>query len=162
MKIHIFLSIIVLAALAGCSGRETNMSSLYNQEASLPDTLSINPLEWKVISSSFNRSNKTMSTLYGNDLAVKNARAGTAYPAGSEITLVTWLQKADEHWFGARVPASIQSIEQIRFNAGEKDSVLPFYEKKEGKLLRTTVSDDPETTKSRITYIAGQKASVMP
>jgi hypothetical protein len=161
MKPHTLLSILVLAALTGCSGRETNMSGLYNQEASLPDSLSFNPLEWKVISSFFNRTNKTMSTLYGNDLAVKNARAGIAYPAGSEIALVTWLQKADEHWFGARIPASIESIEQIKFSAGGKDSVLPSYEKREGKLLKT-VADDPEKTQSRIAYIVGQKASVMP
>ncbi len=161
MKTYTFLSIIVLVIISGCSGRETNMASLYNQEASLPDTLSINPLEWKIISSSFNRTNKTMSTLYGNDLAVKKARAGIAYPAGSVIALVTWLQKEDEHWFGARIPASIQSIEQITFNAGEKDNVLPVYEKKEGKLLKA-VADDPGKKQSRIAYIVGQKASVMP
>lgn len=161
MKTYTFLSIILLVILSGCSGRETNVTSLYNQEASLPDTLSFNPLEWKIISSSFNRTNKTMSTLYGNDLAVKNARAGFAYPAGSVIALVTWLQKADEHWFGARIPAGIQSIEQIKFTTGEKDNVQPFYEKREGKLLKF-VADDPEKTQNRIAYIVGQKASIMP
>jgi hypothetical protein len=162
MKTYIFLSIIFLAVLSGCSGRETNLASLYNQEASLPDTLSFNPLEWKVISSSLNKNAKTMSTLYGNELAVKNARAGAGYPAGSAIALVTWQQKEDEHWFGARIPGSIQSIEQIKFSSPGKDSAQASYEKYEGKPLRRGVEDNPEKTKSRIAYIAGQKASVMP
>jgi len=132
------------------------------QEASLPDTLSFNSLEWGVISSSFNKSNRTMSILYGNDPAVKNARAGAAYPAGSVVTLVTWQQKEDEHWFGARIPGSIQSIEQIKFSSSGKDSVQAFYEKYEGHPLRKGMEDNSEKTKSRIAYIAGQKASVMP
>jgi hypothetical protein len=167
MKTYIFLSILVL--LSGCTDKKIDTASLYNQEASLPDTLSFNPLEWKVICSSLNKNDKTMSTLYGNDMAVKSARKGVAYPAGSVIALVTWSQKEDVHWFGARIPGAVQSIEQVKFNAPAhdfsipgKDSSLPFYERYEGSPLRISVAGNPSIIKSRIAYLAGQKASVVP
>jgi hypothetical protein len=83
-----------------------------------PQSLKEDPLKWKVISSVVDNKNKTMSTLYGNDIAFQYARhpnAG-AYPEQSELALVTWNQKADEHWFGANIPAQIKTIEKVKFN----------------------------------------------
>ena len=180
MKPYHLLYILFLAVLSGCAGKKANTADLYNQSASLPDTLSFNPLEWKVIGSSLNKKEKTMATLYGNDVAVKSARKGTAYPAGSVIALVSWKQKEDERWFGARIPDTVLSVERVSFNGGGnetaqngagkegaqngagKDSGQISYEKYEGTPLRKSVTDSPSTVKSRIAYLAGQKASVMP
>ena len=104
------------------------------------DTTTFDPLEWKVITSMVDKSNRTMVTLYGNDAAVDAARKGQGYPAGSELALVTWVQKEDEHWYGANVPDSIVSIE--RFKSGDVPGA--------------------RLTQERIAYITGLKASVTP
>jgi hypothetical protein len=150
--------------LSGCADKKINR---YNEEASLSDTLSFHPLEWKVISSYVNRDHNTMSTLYGNDTAVLYARQGMAYPAGSAIALVTWSQREDPHWHGARIPGALQSIEQVLFTTRggtgpEQGKVQFLYEKYEGKPLRKIVPDSSENVNNRIAYLVSQRASVMP
>jgi hypothetical protein len=81
-----------------------------------------------------------MVILYGNDAAVNAARKGQGYPAGSELALVTWAQKEDDHWYGANVPDSIVSIE--RFKSGDVPGA--------------------RLTQERIAYLTGLKASVTP
>ena len=164
MKAYIFSSLVFLSILSGCTDKKINR---YNEEASLSDTLSFHPLEWKVISSYVNGDHNTMSTLYGNDTAVQYARLGLAYPAGSAIALVTWSQREDPHWHGARIPGAIQSIEQVLFTApvgsgitSEKEKVKILYERYEGKPLRKIHSI--ENVNNRIAYLVTQKASVIP
>ncbi|HWK05283.1 MAG TPA: cytochrome P460 family protein [Puia sp.] len=144
------------------------------------DSLAFNPLDWKIITSSLNKKDMTMATLYGNELAVKSARKGAAYPAGAVIALVSWKQSEDEHWFGGRIPGTVLSIERVSFNgagAGSapygqakaapqngmgKNSGRISYEKYVGTPLTRSVTDSSPDVKSRIAYLAGQKASVMP
>lgn len=54
----------------------------------------------------------TMSMLYGNGVVMQSvyARGNTSasapvYSPGSVLALVTWVQRDDPHWFGARIPA---------------------------------------------------------
>lgn len=162
MQQPILIALIFLSVMAGCTTQKTDKTYSYNQEASLPDTLSFNPLEWKVITSSLNKNDKTMSTLYGNDIAVQNARTGAAYSAGSILAMVTWSQKEDEHWFGARIPATVRSIEEVRFSSTGGDNMSPAYEQYTGQPLRRNEANDPEKAKHRIAYIVEQRASVMP
>ncbi|MBS1661710.1 MAG: cytochrome P460 family protein, partial [Bacteroidetes bacterium] len=103
-------------------------------------------LSGKVITSFVNTKERTMSTLYGNDIAVQSARAGKAYPVGAALKLVTWSQRDDAHWFGGRIPRAIYSIENVIFTAG----ATPVY------------AGRAAGSKERIAYIAGLKASVMP
>ena len=79
----------------------------------VPDTIGLydqavseasHPLTGKIITSFVNTRDGTMSTLYGNDIAVKSARAGQVYPVGAVVSLVTWSQRDDPHWFGGRIP----------------------------------------------------------
>jgi hypothetical protein len=99
----------------------------------------------------------TMSTLYGNDAAIKSARSGLAYPAGSVITLVTWSQRQDPHWFGGRIPDSLKSIERLSYPTGG----MPLYT---CWLDGSSRNVEPEAgvVAERIAYITGRKASVMP
>jgi hypothetical protein len=41
-----------------------------------------------------------------------------AYPAGAVLALVTWAQREDPHWFGARIPDRPQSVEFVQVTAG--------------------------------------------
>lgn len=126
--------------------------SLYNQAASLPDTVGSHPLTGKVITSFVNSREGTMSTLYGNDAAVKAARTGQAYPAETVVSLVTWSQKDDHHWFGGRIPNAVRSIEVI------SESTYSYYDG-ETRIKKTMT---PAEIQTRIKYITALKASVMP
>jgi hypothetical protein len=78
-----------------------------------------------------------MATLYGNDPAILAVRARTdasasgsrspAYPAGAVLALVTWAQRDDPHWFGARIPDAPFSVEFVQVGgAGEASSYRRF------------------------------------
>jgi hypothetical protein len=140
--------------------------ALYDQAASLPDTVAARPLTGKVITSFVNQRDGTMCTLYGNDIAVKSARSGkpvlaqpgsAVYPAGSVVWLVTWSQRNDPHWFGGRIPEVLQSVERLSFGTGP----VTTYESYEGMPLvkkQTSAAD----VQQRILYITARKASVFP
>ena len=135
--------------------------SLAHKDASLVGDLPFNPLQWGVISSSISRKDGTMATLYGNDLAVRAARARiqAGYPKGSALSLVTWCEQPDSHWFGARIPGLVKSVEFVMIDA---DSLqLPSYLEFKGSPLRK-VASDAGAAESRVAYILGQRASAMP
>jgi hypothetical protein len=133
---------------------------LYDQAAYLPDSVAAHPLAGKVITSFINHRQGAMlmSTLYGNDIAVKSARSGQpVYAAGSVLALVTWSQRDDPHWFGGRIPAGLQSIELVSIGSGTG----PVYTAYQGMPLAKKT--DPSTVvQARIQYITSQKASVFP
>ena len=65
---------------------------------------------------------RTTATLFGNDTAIRAVQPRGAdpigasnpqYPAGAVLALVTWAQRDDPHWFGARIPAVPQSVEFV-------------------------------------------------
>ena len=103
----------------------------------------------KVITTFINRKDSTMSTLYGNDIAVQNARNGQPYGAGAVVSLVTWLQREDPHWFGGRIPGALSSIEILRFSGAD---TLSSIEHQAGKNL----------TKRTDYSFTGRSAAVMP
>lgn len=131
--------------------------ALYDQAASLPDSIALRPLTGKVITSFVNPKEGTMSTLYGNELAVKSARGGLAYPAGAVVSLVTWSQRDDPHWFGGRIPKGLQSVEQVRYGTGGAADYVRY----EGTALIKKTEDAGAVTQ-RVTYITKCRASVMP
>jgi hypothetical protein len=120
-------------------------------------------LEDKVLCSSINKKDSTMTTLYGNDIASGFARnqPGNEYPAGSSLTLVTWAAKEDEHWFGGVIPGDIKSIEKIRFIITGKNKAKVVYEMFQGKSLRKAATDKLNELR-RINLIVNMRASVMP
>lgn len=133
---------------------------LYDQAAYLPDSVAAHPLAGKVITSFVNHHQgaTTMSTLYGNDIAVKTARSGQpVYPAGSVLALVTWSQRDDPHWFGGRIPAGLKSIELVSIGQGP----TPAYTVYEGMPM-VKGNHTPADVQGRIVYITSRKASVFP
>jgi hypothetical protein len=108
---------LLLGVVCGCRGRTIADSDLYNVQAALPAGLPYPVLEWKAITTSVDRGDETMATLFGNDAAVSAARAGVAYPAGAVLGLVTWREREDPHWFGARIPGEVVSVEFVAVGA---------------------------------------------
>ncbi|SEW50102.1 cytochrome P460 family protein [Chitinophaga arvensicola] len=154
MKYILFLSVNIL--LFSCSPHKV---ARINTAASLHDTVLLRPHEWKVITSTIQTGSKTMCTLYGNETAVNTARkGGSQYPGGALLTLVTWKQQPDDHWFGALIPGEVESVEQVQFTA---DAISPLYKKYTGNELRESPASEVEA-QQRTAYIVGCRAAVMP
>jgi hypothetical protein len=95
-----------------------------NRAAALPSGLPYPPLGWSAITMYVDPRNRTMATLYGNDISTQAAhRQGgddskaRTYPSGTVLALVTWTQRDDPHWFGGRIPDTPQSVEFVQFSA---------------------------------------------
>jgi hypothetical protein len=158
MKALFLAAAVTLLPLAGCTSKPA--TSTINEQAALTGQLPYNPLAWKVITSSVNQRSATMSTLYGNDIAVQYARtnADRTYPTGSVLALVTWAQREDPHWFGAKIPSTVQSVEFVTIQ--DAAGASPTYEHYQGSPLTRTAASDNDA--NRITYLTAQRAAVMP
>ena len=93
-----------------------------NRAATLPSSLPYQPLAWSAITMYVNPKDHTTATLYGNERAmqaahVNNKTERTAYAPGAVLALVTWAQRDDPHWFGARIPDAPRSIEFLEVGA---------------------------------------------
>jgi hypothetical protein len=95
-----------------------------NGAAGLPVSLPYQPLRWRVITMYVDPKTHTTAMLYGDDAAMKAVQVrgaapaegldGTAYAAGAVLALITWVQRDDPHWFGARIPGFPQSVEFVQ------------------------------------------------
>jgi hypothetical protein len=155
-------AVAVLVLSVGCSHRTPTERDLFNVDAALPAGLPVAPLEWQVITSSIDREHHTMATLFGNGAAVTSARSATGavtYPAGSQLALVTWVQRDDEHWFGGRIPQRFVSMELVTVAAGSGGKTPVKYERfgAEGRL---TSGSDQDAAREDV--ILAERASFMP
>jgi mono/diheme cytochrome c family protein len=88
--------------------------------AALPASLPYQPLAWSAITMYVDPKTRTTATLYGNDVAMRainprqDAISAPAYSAGAVLALVTWAQREDPHWFGARIPDAPVSVEFVQ------------------------------------------------
>jgi hypothetical protein len=160
MKLMVTFSLFILVFATGCHHAP---KELFNDGAALPSGVPVQPLTWRVINSSIDPVHQTMSTLYGNDLAIDSARTPnhTEYLAGAVIARVTWSQKEDEHWFGARIPKQFQSMEIVRIEQGADGKLVSHYERQTGPGQQTS-ADTAAEVEAKKNSILGQRASVMP
>ncbi len=156
-----FGTALLLVFLPGCSHRTPTDSDLFNEPAAIAaNKLPFNPLSWKIITSGIDPQRQTMSALYGNDLAVQSARAGhPTYPDGAVLSVVTWSQREDPHWFGGRIPDRIQSVEFV--TVGSKDPGAS-YQRFDGPELVRSAAQDGQAATARHDAILAERASVMP
>jgi hypothetical protein len=154
---------LLLLGAAGCERRTPTERDLFNVDAALPAGLLGQPLEWRVITSSIDREHHTMATLLGNNVAVTSARSGTGtvtYPVGSTLALVTWAQKDDGHWFGARIPQRFVSMELVTVAAGADSKTAAAYER--FGPTGQPASGGADEDSARKAAILTERASVMP
>jgi hypothetical protein len=157
-SIYIFIAAVMIS-LSACN-RNASSSELVNQKASLPASFNFDQLGLKVLTSSINKKDATTSTLYGNQLAFKSALSGSGeHQVGEVFALVTWKQQPDEHWFGAKIPGDLQSVEVVKA-LGENQHTVIRYKRFEGKQL--TANTDTSYQQGRINNIFGMKPAVMP
>jgi hypothetical protein len=163
-KMFWLFGIVLPLTILGCSSNEPSISAAFNQSASLVGTLPANPLQWKVISSMIDPADSTMSTLYGNDAAVGYVRTHSQhdYPAGSQLSLVTWTQQEDPRWFGASIPEAVKSVEFVTVGSAQDGRLSYSYWKYEGSPLQKSVDQKSATPNERAAYLLSQRAAVMP
>ena len=111
-----------------------------NAAAALPATLPFQPLGWAAITMYVDPAAHATATLYGNDAAMQAAQAlravpasAPAYPPGAVLALVTWAQREDPHWFGARIPDRPLSVEFVQAGGSQ-----PTYRRFAGPELTAT------------------------
>jgi hypothetical protein len=145
------------------------LTATVNETASLPaavvSVLPANPLEWRIITSAIDPQNSTMSTLYGNDIAVQYARSNSKhdYPPGSQIALVTWTRRDDSRYFGARIPDTIKTIEFVSVNAASEGGTTQYaYDRFEGTPLAKTQSDVSAPPSPSDFALLNLRAAVLP
>jgi hypothetical protein len=151
-------------ALGGCAQPQPGVRAELNREASVVGNLPANPLHWRVISASMDTDRATMSTLYGNDVAVAYARShgDHDYPAGAIISLVTWTQKEDPRWYGAQIPNHVQSVEFVFVTAAPDGRPSYTYQRFSGSPLMKSSADEASAASARAATILAQRAAVLP
>lgn len=107
-----------------------------NQAAALPAAMPYQPLGWDAITMYVDQRDRSIAILYGDETAMRSGRvrgeapsgkpAAPVYPAGAVLALVTWSERDDPHWFGARIPGAPQSVEIVRVSAGSKSEYQSF------------------------------------
>jgi hypothetical protein len=138
--------------------------TLNHAAAALPASLPFHPLDWRIITLFVDPRTHTMAALYGNDGATQAVAAQRsdkapvpAYSTGAVLALVTWAQREDPHWFGARIPDAPLSIEFVQFDAAGQP---PVYRRFAGPGL-AEVSADP-TAASRTSLIVDLPPAWLP
>ena len=155
---------LLMFVLVSCSMPNPRLETAANHAAALPADLPRNPLEWKVITSEVDYPQATMSTLFGNDLAVQYARTHSDrnYPAGAVLAFVTWKQQEDIRWFGAKIPADPRSVEFVSIDSTPNRQPTYTYRAFEGTPLRQDVNQVTSNPQGRAAYILAQRAAVLP
>jgi hypothetical protein len=159
--ISLISSAMLLAVLAGCGQSRPAVQEVLNTEARMP-VLPVPALDWRVAAVSVDRAHGTMtqstiSMLTANDQAIAHVGVG-GYPAGSVLALTTWLERDDPHWFGAKLPGTLVSLEVLRFNAGADGRAT--YTRYAGSPLREVT--DNATAEARKAAILAMEPAAMP
>lgn len=183
----ILLIVGALALFTGCDAKKPAREEVLNVGAAIPGSLPYQPLRWPVITQFVDPATHTMATLYGNEPASKAAQyaaahpaesllqiesptptdgsplpgalPNVAYPTGSVLALVTWVQREDPHWFGARIPGNVQSVE---FVAVDSSAPEPMYRRFVGNPLREETALDPAVRTARTGLLMSQTAIKLP
>jgi hypothetical protein len=79
-----------------------------------PKDLSFDPLDWTPVTLYADPRAQTVSVLFSRDARARIA----AQTTGPELALVTWTERDDPHWFGARIADQVASVEIVRISQG--------------------------------------------
>jgi hypothetical protein len=158
MKNLTYLTLCLYGLLIlGCT-TSTQLGDTVNKDGSLPSKFNFPVKNFKVMSLLINKNEGTMSTLYGNDIAIDAAINGTQKQApGMKLCLITWKQKANLYWYGNNIPGELLTIETLSSDENTSGISYARYAGKSISPLANVTNAD-----QRIKYILYQKPSVMP
>jgi hypothetical protein len=96
---------------------------LDNAASRLPKGLPMNPLDWAPVTVYSDPQKHTISVLFVDS---KEIGAGTLVDDASARALVTWTERDDPHWFGARITDKVVSVEIVRPSASNETEYHMF------------------------------------
>jgi len=158
------LGVVYLLGLLGCSEPKRFAPAPFNQAAALTGEMPYDPLHFKVLTSAVSRKDSSIYTVFGNDRAIEYARSHLQgdYPVGSVISLVTWKQKGDPHWFGGLIPGQAASVEFVIVEAGANQIPQYVYVEYRGTPLKKMTSQPEMLPSDRAAYLLAQRAAFLP
>lgn len=160
MKKTFYLMIAAATLILNACSNPSEDREVINTKASPAPSFNFNRLGLRVIASSINKKQHTMSILYGNKAGLDAVAAGIKHiPGEGLLALVTWNQQEDPHWYGANIPGDLLSVELIKTKKNN-DQVFFDYNRFEGKKLVSNT--DTSGQSKRLKFIFDQKPSVMP
>ena len=150
--------LILSAFIVSCSPKKEYEA--VNENASLPEKFDFNAMNLKAVSSSINHRKQTTMTLYGTPSAIDELKGNPGKDENKEriLALITWSQKGDPYWYGAKIPDHLLSVEVIRSKKPFAEHSEIQYQKYEGKELKKADAEGAD----RINAILGMKPSIMP
>lgn len=165
LRLLCFICALAIFAISGCAGSgDSQIVPTLNQNAAVVGELPVNPLQWRIITSTIDKSSSTMSTLFGNDLAVDYARAHAQrdYPDGSVLVLVTWTEREDPRWFGAKIPDRVSSVELLTIGSTPDGRASYSYTNYTGAPLKKSSSQQSATPGGRAAFLLSLRSAVLP
>lgn len=112
----------------------------------------------KVVTTYVNEKFNIMSTLYGNEPAVKySSKEKLQHVAGEVFKLVTFEQQDHEFWYGSKINGALLRVETVRTEQ-QKEGVIPVYTIEYYGASKSDQLDE----NARIKFILEQKPSLFP
>jgi hypothetical protein len=102
--------------------------------------------------------------VFGNDRAVAYARSGAEgnYPFGGVLSLVTWTQRPDPHWFGGMIPGGVKSVEFVSVIYDSEQHLEYAYAEYSGSPLKVVSSQTEGLPTGRAAYLLAQRGAFLP
>lgn len=129
-----------------------------NAAAALPAGLPYQPLGWTPVTLYVDRGLHTMSALFRNTSAAPGSSAGAFYPEGTILALVTWGEREDPHWFGARIPGDPRLVEFLQIGRGGQEESYRRYAGSTLKEMKTT----GDAAAQRVRFLLALKPGYIP
>jgi len=120
-----------------------------NNAISLPSSLPFQPLLWTPITMFADPAKRRFSVLYGNDSAVHHGPR----VVDAVIALVTWAQREDPNWFGARIPGTPVQVEFVTEGKTYQRFVGPTWR---------NVNTEGKSVDERIAFLLSLKPILLP
>lgn len=155
---NIRMGIILFLLLTALGCRRQNEVETKAVKENAANRLVQQMAKMNVITTFSDQKKKTLSVLYGNSVALENARKQSNPKTGAVLMLVNWKSKVDAEWFGGIVPATVSSLEVLE-NTENNDY---RYSKYQGKDFKMEKNVDSGVLSERRSFILNIKAAIMP
>ena len=126
---------------------------LDNAASRLPKGLPMNPLDWTPVTVYSDPQKHTISVLFVDN---KEIGTGTLAADGSAMALVTWTERDDPHWFGARIAHQVVSVEIVRPGVSNETEYRMFAGVGDARVYANA------TKSARVASIAGLQPAQIP
>jgi len=98
---------------------------LNNRAVAYPKGTPFDPLRWTPITVYTDSRKATISVLFAREAEKVGGGSSSAASANAgdraDLALVTWTERDDPHWFGARMPDKVISVEAVHVNQGHAE-----------------------------------------